>query len=123
GIVKTTYNGNETIFYRINLETDQTKNRIVSLNNRIIRLPLTLGFESVLTDEIKLRSSIKQIVGVYQSDNFSAGLNTTSAAVGMGLNYKKITIDGTLQGLIGSTANQQLNANELLTETSLTYSF
>lgn len=123
GIVKTTYNGSETIFYRLNLETDQTKNRIASINSRIIKLPLTIGFESVLTGEIKLRSSIKQIVGVYQSDDFAAGLNTTSAAVGVGLNYKKIAIDGTLQGLIGSTASQQLNANQLLTETSLTYWF
>jgi hypothetical protein len=123
GVVKTTYNGNETVFYRINLETDHVKNRIANSNNREIRLPLTLGFESVLTDEIKLRSSIKQIVGVYQSDDFTAGQNTTSAAVGVGLNYKKITIDGTLQGLIGSTASQQLSANQLLTETSLTYWF
>jgi uncharacterized protein (UPF0216 family) len=123
GLVKTTYHGSETIFYRINLETDQIKNRLTSLNKKEIRLPLTLGFESVLTDEIKLRSSIKQTVGIYQNDDLSAGPNTTTAAVGLGLNYKKITIDGTLQGLVGPTANQQLSANQFLTETSLTYWF
>ena len=122
-MVKNTFNGNETVFYRFNLETDNIKNRLMMINKREIRLPLILGFESVLTDEIKLRSSIKQIVGIYQSDDFSAGENTTTAAVGLGFNFKKLTLDGTLQGLIGSTASQQLNANQLLTETSLTYWF
>ena len=123
GVVKNTFNGNETLFYRINLETDQVKNRSANINSREIRLPLTVGFESVLTNEIKLRSSIKQILGIYQSEDFAAGQNTTSAAVGLGFNFKKLTLDGTLQGLIGSTANQQLNANQFLTETSLTYWF
>lgn len=123
GVVKTTFNGDETIFYRVNLETDQIKNRMTSINNREIRLPLTLGFESVLTDEIKLRSSIKQIVGVYQSEDVATGLNTTTAAVGLGFNFKKLTLDGTLQGLVGSAATQQLDANQFLTETSLTYWF
>ena len=123
GMVKNTFNGNETIFYRINLETDQIKNRGAHINSREIRMPVTLGFESILTEEIKLRSSIKQIVGVYQSEDFAAGPNTTSAAVGLGFNFKKLTLDGTLQGLIGSTANQQLDANQFLTETSLTYWF
>jgi hypothetical protein len=122
-LVKTTFNGSETIFYRINLETDQIKNRTTSINSREIKLPLTLGFESVLTEEIKLRSSIKQIVGVYQSDDVAAGLNTTTASVGLGFNFKKLTLDGTLQGLIGSAATQQLDANQFLTETSLTYWF
>lgn len=123
GMVKNTFNGSETVFYRINLETDNIKNRLAQINKREIRLPLILGFESVLTDEIKLRSSIKQIVGVYQSDDFASGQNTTTAAVGVGLNFKKLTLDGTLQGLVGSTATQQLNSNQLLTETSLTYWF
>lgn len=123
GVVKTTFNGSETIFYRINLETDQIKNRTASFNSREIKLPLTLGFESVLTDEIKLRSSIKQVVGVSQSDDVPAGLNTTTAAVGLGFNFKKLTLDGTLQGLVGSTATQELSANQFLTETSLTYWF
>ncbi len=123
GVVKNTFNGNETIFYRINLETDQVKNRLANMNTREIRMPLTLGYESVLTNEIKLRSSIKQIIGIFQSEDFAAGPNTTSAAVGLGFKFKNLTLDGTLQGLIGSTANQQLNANQFLTETSLTYWF
>ncbi len=123
GMVKNTFNGSETIFYRVNLETDSTKDRLAQINKREIRLPLILGFESVLTDEIKLRSSVKQIVGVYQSDDFASGQNTTIAAVGLGISFKKLTLDGTLQGLVGSTATQQLNSNQFLTETSLTYWF
>ena len=122
-MVKNTFNGNETIFYRINLETDQVKNRFSNINTREIRLPLTLGFETVVNEEIKLRSSIKQILGVYQSEDFGAGLNTTTVAMGLGFEFKKLTLDGTLQGLIGSTASQQLDANQFLSDVSLTYWF
>lgn len=121
--VKNTFNGNEIFFYRLSLQTDQVKNRFVNINSRTIKLPLTLGLETALTDEVKLRSSLKQIVGVYQSDDFGSGVNTTTAAVGVGVNYQKISVDGTLQGLIGSTANQQLSADQFITETSLTYWF
>lgn len=123
GLVKNTFNGQEIIFYRINLETDHIKNRTLMTNDREIKLPLTLGYETVLNDEMMLRGSIKQIVGVYQSDDFTAGSNTTTAAVGLGFKLNKLTLDGTLQGLIGSNANQKIDAEQLLTETSLTYWF
>lgn len=123
GAVKNIFNGGETVFYRINLETRQIKNRLMNLNTKDIQLPLTLGVESVLTDEIKLRSSIKQIIGVYQGEDFSPGKNTTTAAIGLGFVFNNLNIDGVLQGLIGPTANQQIDGNNFLTETSITYWF
>lgn len=121
GIVKNYFNGPETLFYRINLETNQVKNRVTTANTKDVKLPVTLGFESVVSDEMKLRASIKQTVGVYQTDTSTAAENTTSAAIGMGLVFNKLVIDSVFEGLIGSTANQTLNGNQLLTGTSITY--
>lgn len=123
GLVKNEINGQDKFFYRLDLVTEQGRERTLNLDTRTISLPLTVGIESMLNDLFTIRGSVKQIIGVYKSSEFDPGENTTTAAVGVGLNIHKINIDGTFKGLIGSSANQQVNSNQLMTETSLTYWF
>ena len=123
GIVKNIYNGHELLFYRINLETDQLKNRQSLKSMKTVKLPLTIGFQSDLNESLTIRSSIRQTIGVSQSDDVPAGLNTTIAAVGVAINFNQLVVDGLMQGLVGPAASQQINQNQFLSEISVTYLF
>lgn len=123
GMASNTHNGNEIFFYRIDLETTQVDDLIVDgIVEKTITLPLTLGVESDFNDFIKIRSSVKQTMGVSQSMQYSPGPNSTTAAVGLGIKMNsKLLVDGVLQGLVGPTANQRIDSNYLLSQVSLTY--
>ncbi len=121
--VKNFFAGVDTIFYRVNFETSQNKNRLTGGSTVLVQLPMVIGFESPMTDAMILRSSIKQIVGMFHQNDQGPGLNTTTAAVGLGLKYNSLSVDGVFEGLIGSNANQNLDGNSFLAGTSLTYWF
>lgn len=101
-----------------------------------LSLPVIVGLEAEATSWLTLRGSLTQNVLVSQSKTEIGGAttapgtkdqdpsgNTTVAAVGAGLKFNKITVDGSLSGLTGGTANQQLDGNNLLSTVGLTYMF
>lgn len=97
-------------------------------------LPVTVGLEAEATSWMTLRGSLTQNVLISNSKTETGGAttaetapgtNTTVAAIGAGLKFNKITVDGTLEGLTttGGAASQDLDGNEVLTTVGLTYMF
>lgn len=123
GFAKNFAEQDDFLFYRFDLVTDQVNDRMANTIKKVISLPFVIGVESIFTDYLKVRASIKQIVGVYKSeDEFDAGPNTTSAAVGLGLKFEEsFSVDGTLNGLVGSSPSN--NDNRFVTSVSLTYNW
>ena len=125
GFVKNFVEQDEFLFYRFDLMTNQVNDRKANVIRKVISLPVVIGMESIFTDYLKVRASIKQTVGVYKSeDEFDAGANNTTAAVGLGAKVlETFTVDGTLSGLVGSSPSQDLNHNKFITSVSLTYNW
>lgn len=123
GMASNAINGKDIYFYRFDLATTQVDDLIVDgIIEKTITLPLTIGVESDLNDFIKIRTSVKQTIGVYQSEQYSSGPNSTTAAAGLGVKMSpRLSLDGVLQGLVGSTANQKIDSNHLFSQVSLTY--
>jgi len=123
---KLTYNG-------ANVETKTTN----------LVMPVILGFESEASSWLTLRGSITQYLlvadlktettpktGLGAAPTVNGGdkeqspsSNSTVVAVGAGLKFNKVTVDGTLSGLTGATAGQNLDGNSLLSQVGLTYMF
>ncbi len=110
-------------FYRIDLIIKNLEYKISSLKEHENQLPLTLGIESRQAEWLILRSSIQQTVFINQSENIPADVNSTQAAFGVGLRFKNLTLDGVLAGLIGSTQTGIVDANQFLSQVSLTAIF
>lgn len=105
-----------------------------------LALPVWFGVEHNATEMFTVRASIKQTVWGQSKDDsgyiagsvegvqgglseLSAEPNTTVVSAGMGLKFKQFTLDGTLAGLHGGTATQQINANTLYALVGGTYWF
>jgi hypothetical protein len=97
-----------------------------------LTLPIVVGLEAEATSWMTLRGSLTQSVLISDSKTevggataleTAPGTNTTVAAIGAGLKFNKITLDGSLSGLTGATAGQNLDGNTLLTTVGLTYMF
>ncbi len=125
--------GNE-LFYGIGLTAANTKIDIAGTEVKATSmfLPLTIGMEVDAATWLTLRGSVTQSTLVANSKNetagtataeLSPGLNNTVASVGAGLKFNKLTLDGSLQGLTGGAATQQLNGNTLLGQVGVTYLF
>ncbi len=102
-------------------------------NTKMVAIPLVVGLETAATDWLKLRASVTQNVIIDQkvtSTTNTNNPNSTVVAGGVGINWKKITIDGTLAGSTGGsayantgTSSGNINATELLANASMTYMF
>jgi hypothetical protein len=127
--------GNE-IFYGIGLSQTNTKTNItagtIEQKTTAMSLPITIGMEADAASWLTLRGSVTQstIISNSKTENngtataeTAPGLNTTTAAVGAGLKFNKLTVDGTLKGLTGGTATQDINGNNLLAQVGFTYMF
>ena len=126
-------------FYGVALasvETTFTTTALGSRTNKSLNLPLTLGFEADAASWLTVRGSITQTQFIAQdkkeySPASGATINTESdpsanntvASIGAGLKFNKVTLDGSLSGLTGSTAGQQLDGNTLLSQVGFTYMF
>ena len=97
-------------------------------------LPLVVGLETAATDWLKLRGSVTQNVIIDQKVTKvtnSNNPNSTTVSGGVGINWKKITIDGTLAGTTGGSsasgagtgAQGRIDGNNLLANASMTYMF
>ncbi len=123
--------GNE-FFYGVSLVSSDLKNKTADEKTTSLSLPVIVGLEAEATSWMVLRGSLTQTVLINNSKETdttgttaetSPGLNNTVAAIGAGLKFNKVTVDGSLQGLTGTAANQQLDGNDLLTTVGLTYVF
>lgn len=97
-----------------------------------LTLPVIVGLEAEATSWMTLRASLTQNVLISDSKTevggtaaleSAPGANTTVAAIGAGLKFNKVTLDGSFENLTGGAAGQKLNGNTLLTTVGLTYMF
>jgi len=136
--------GNE-FFYGAGLHSYMSKDSDgVETKVNMLSLPIIVGLEHKANSWLTLRGSITQSVLLNSSKaeftggtawEVNPGVNNTTVAVGAGLNFDKITVDGTLKGLTTSAntatppaqsngaANQQLDGNNLFAQVGLTYMF
>ncbi len=122
--------GNE-FFYGAGLRSFTSKNKTTEVKVTRLNLPVWLGLEVDAASWLTLRGSVTQ--SVLLNDNKtetstttsvdSTGTGNTVAAVGVGLKFNKITVDGSLGTLSGPNADQALNTTNLLGQVGLTYMF
>jgi hypothetical protein len=87
-----------------------------------LNIPVVIGLENAATDWLKLRASVSQKVFIDQTNTTATSynkVNSTTVAAGAGVNWKKLTLDGTLAG----SGTGQVDGNNLLANASLTYLF
>lgn len=142
--VNTTQADGNDFFYGVSLDSVTLKNSsptpAVSGNFTRLALPVWFGVEHNATEMFTVRASIKQTVWGQSKDEsgyvagsvegvqgglseMAAEPNTTVVSAGMGLKFQKFTLDGTLAGLTGATATQQVNSNTLFALVGGTYWF
>jgi hypothetical protein len=121
-------------FYGAGLTSSTNKDGATAVDSKetSLTLPVWMGFEVDAASWAVLRGSITQTVLINDSKTTagnnttvetSPGPNNTVVAVGAGLKFNKITLDGSLEGLSGGTATQKLNGNTLFSSVGLTYMF
>ncbi len=130
--------GNE-FFYGAALEKTDSKlettpDSTFSTKTSTLAMPITMGLEVDAASWLTLRGSVTQKTIINSSKKeandtlgtpaeTAPGLNSTSASVGAGLKWNKLTLDGSLTGLTGATAAQNLDGNALLGQVGVTYMF
>lgn len=127
----------EGLFYGVGLtngSSKQTNVTVTDIKKTSMNLPIWIGMETEATSWMTLRGSVTENVFLNNSKQettptpagdfeLAPGANTTAVAVGAGLKFNKVTLDGTFTALSGLTANQQLDGNQLLTKVGMTYMF
>lgn len=133
------------IFYGAGINQTNLKDKVMDKKLNRLHLPLIIGFESKATDWLILRGSVTQSVlvttfkdergypaaagSVVSPANGTADLeysgepNSTSVAVGAGLKFGKLTIDGTLKDLMTSAGGQRLDGANLLAQAGVVYNY
>lgn len=131
GVVDSNKKDGNEFFYGVKLASFDLKNKTSDKKQTTLMLPVIVGFEAEGTSWLTLRGSLTQNVLIQNEKDetanteLSPGANSTVAAIGAGLKFNKITVDGSLQGLTttAGAANQQLDGNNLLSTVGLTYMF
>ncbi len=142
GLTDSTFKDSSTYFWGSELVLTSVDCRVfgsVICNKKYTSsvLPVWFGIEAQATTWFVVRGTIKQTVFLNQSKDdvgypaaafqgtngavseTSAGTGTTVVSMGAGLMLRNIIIDGLLTG----STTQNLNANDLLSQLSLKYSF
>ena len=123
--------GNE-FFYGVSLNSDTSKETVADTKTTALTLPLFMGLEVDAASWLTLRGSITQKTLINSTKTEAAGTttvekspntNSTAASVGAGLKWNKLTLDGSLTGLSGATASQNINGTDLLGQIGMTYMF
>jgi len=119
-------------FYGAGLTNYTSKETVADSKQTDMYLPVWMGLEVDANSWMTLRGSITQNVlldshkteaaGVTTAET-NPGANNTQAAVGVGLKFNKVTVDGSLQGLTGTTQDQRIAGDKLLGNVGLTYMF
>ncbi|MDG0817097.1 hypothetical protein [Bdellovibrio svalbardensis] len=112
-------------FYGISYLSNEVKqDSTTSKKTSTSGLPFLVGMELDAASWLTLRGSVKQTVIVGENKNETANTksnltNDTTVAVGAGLKWGKIELDGSLAG----STTGAVNGNSLLADASLTYMF
>jgi len=128
--------GNE-FFYGAGLNNVTAKNTQTvtkDVKTTSLAMPIWLGLEVDAASWLTLRGSITQNTLINSSKeettpvagtdyDFGMGANSTTASVGAGMKFNKLTLDGSLSDLSGSGAGQTLNGANLLAQVGMTYMF
>jgi hypothetical protein len=127
--------GNE-LFYGVSLvqtsrKQDFTVSAIDDTKTDTLSLPLIIGLEVDAASWLTLRGSVSQTTFINSSKSetsttpttvtaeTSPGVNNTAVALGAGLKFNKLVIDGTL----ATATTQQINTTNLLALVGVTYMF
>ena len=138
--VNTVAKDGEDFFYGIAVDSVTVNDKAKSKDFNRLALPVWMGLEHQAADWLVVRASIKQTIYAQSKDDasfpagtndgtngavtdFAAEPNNTEAAVGLGLRFNNVMIDGTLQGLTGASASQQVNTSTFFALAGLTYSY
>lgn len=134
----------EGLFYGVGITQVSAKWSLTSneAKQTNMSLPLWIGMETEANSWLTLRGSVAQDVMISDKKTevtgtvpggvqaalggareLSPGGNTTTVAVGAGLKFNKVTLDGTFSQLTGGTANQSLDGTNLLAKVGMTYMF
>lgn len=132
------------IFYGAGLNQTNLTDKVADKKLNRLHLPLIMGFEAKAMDWLMLRGSVTQSVllttfkdergypavsgtttpAVGTADlEYSGEPNTTSVAVGAGLKFGKVTIDGTLKDLMTTSGGQKLDSANLFAQVGLVYNY
>jgi hypothetical protein len=123
--------GNE-FFYGVSLDNGTTKETVADTKTTTMTLPIWMGLEVDAASWLTVRGSIKQVTLINSTKTETAGatttelapnVNNTVASVGAGMKWNKLTLDGSLTGLTGGTASQNINGTDLLGQVGVTYMF
>ncbi|MBC7466295.1 MAG: hypothetical protein H7256_09910 [Bdellovibrio sp.] len=144
GLVDVRSKDGSDFFYGAQAVASDLKNRTMDKDFKRTTLPIWFGIEAKGNDWLTVRGSIQQTILINQSkddagfaagdgyltgatgsiSDFSAAPNNTTVAMGLGFNFKNVTVDGVLKGLM--TANggpQEVNSANFLSQVGLTYNY
>ncbi|MEK6628214.1 MAG: hypothetical protein AABY53_06275 [Bdellovibrionota bacterium] len=120
------------LFYSIALESSDTKTAgTPDTKTTALKLPITIGVEVDAASWLTVRGSVSQSTFIANSKTSAAtttaelapGANTTTVAVGAGLKFNKLTLDGALLQTAAGAAGQSVNTANLLAQVGATYWF
>ncbi len=136
--VNTTQADGNDFFYGLAVDQIDLNNKIADKKLTRLALPVWFGFEHNANEIFTVRGSIKQTLWAQSKDEatypvgsvdgafgggseMAAEPNNTEVSAGLGWKFKQVTLDGTLAGLVGKTATQQVNSNSLFALVGATY--
>jgi len=123
--------GNE-FFYGAGLTSVNTKEKVADSKTTQLYLPVWMGLEVDAASWLTVRGSVTQKTlinstkvetGATTTTETAPGANSTAVAVGAGMKWNKLTLDGSLTGLSGAAANQKVDGTNLLGQVGVTYMF
>lgn len=127
-----TIKSDSNLFYGVGLASTTGEEKVASPASKIttMSLPIIIGVEAPATTWMTFRGSVTQDVLISSSKTegtalftpageFAPGLNTTTFAAGVGLNFNKITVDGSIL----AAGSQVINSANLLGQVGLAYNF
>ena len=109
--------------YRLEYFSHTVKNKISNEVNRVNYFPVTLGFQSGITDWLNFIGTVKQPLFINQGSGVLNLDNATTVVIGTEFKYKDAQVDAILTGLSGGTAPASIDGNSLLGQVSLTYKY
>ena len=109
--------------YRLEYYSQSIKNKSSNEVNRVNYFPVTLGFQSGITDWLNLIGTVKQPLFINQGSNVLSTDNATTVQVGSEFKYKDAQVNALLGGLSGPIAAANIDGNNFLGQVSLGYKF
>lgn len=125
--------GNE-LFYSVALAQAENKETVADSKTTSMTLPITIGLEVDAASWVTLRGSISQstlinsaktTVGGTTTADADPAANSTTVAMGAGLKFNKLNVDGTIMNTTAAAPSQgkKLDTSELLAQVGASYWF